>query len=360
MAPTANAVPLHLVVALDTSEFEAMRFEFRIGGYFNALEREVARGAVTVLITDVIDREVKRRILQRVDESVPALNKAAVAVASLKPSVAKAIRAFDPKKATATLTAEYEAFKRRVHVQALEVDAVKPSRVMELYFAQKPPFGPGKTKEFPDAFSVERFRAWSKENGDQQVNVVSRDNDLKHACDGEFLVHAERVNAALAKLYRNKKISRSAIALTKRKLAAVRKVLGSEFAGLGHYLDDMDSEISDVVIEGVQIDTESLQVIHAGESEAVVEGRAEISYRATASVADYDESPHDEGEYVFLLYDDVVFTGRRDVEFTVTVAVEGELATKTTAVELEDNAEVEISLSDENVKIVSRERADED
>jgi hypothetical protein len=320
-----------IYIALDTSAIEVEAFDFGRSHALLALPKAVADQEVEVLLVDVVDREVRKHLRQRAEVTTTGLRKTLSRLSKPSPEDAtldtsKVVAEFEKLQLDNLATmreAEWTAYVAQLRATTLAARDVDSQRVLDAYFDVRPPFSKDKPKEFPDAFVVERLRQWAEEK-QATVYVVSTDEDMKSCCDGVRLVAITRISEALdeaMRLARDKTRSREAI----------HAFCNAHTQEIDEQLADQLPDQSFVVEQDVEADVEDVSFVAASKhkfnvieiDEAVeVEGSADVEFTVDAEVADYDNSPHDAGEYVFLLRNTVRIRATRTIRFTLSIELD--------------------------------------
>lgn len=305
-------------IFVDTQAFERAAFGFNHATSLVALVNAVADGHVTVLMTEVTDREVKDHIVDRVTKALAAIKKEYV-LQVLTVVDFDQWRTLDAAAATKNALDQWEEYKRDISPDIVSIDLAKPTAVMEAFFALKPPFSAKKRSEFRDAFVLEALRAWA-EREDQQVLVVSGDSDHRNACDGVRLVHAETIDDALARTLNDEDLLEAAKALLRQQSDVLIDRLQDELAELPLTVeDDYDADVAAVEVSNIRLDPEEFELVEVRNSTALLTGTVTVRVQVQATVADYDNGSRDEGDWVFLPYNEVTYS--TDVATRVSVRI---------------------------------------
>jgi hypothetical protein len=192
--------------------------------------------------------------------------------------------------------------------------------VLRAYFAREAPFDSRKSKEFPDAFAIEKLSSWCAEN-ETAMYVVTADKAMLRAAEAKEPL---RELDSLPSLLEIATISHSpqvegvvdAIVKDNKFVAALETELGERISELGAvYMGDLaDGEIEEVAVSSAPAITD-WTVISAGEADygIIVEFDVDVIaqvYFEDRSMASYDKE------------DDVYFgseTALTEVEDGVTI-----------------------------------------
>lgn len=279
-------------VFLDTEVFEANNFQFdsRALEKLASLARE---GTIVIHLTEVTRREIQEHVVSYVNKAVSLLRKvskdrAVQHFALLPDSPFRAIgRDFDPEPFIRAALTAFDDFLRDTAVDVIPVSDVSVDQVFSQYFGSVPPFQTGAKKaEFPDAFALGALRQWC-ERTTNSIYVISRDTDFCLGCQespalislaslDEFLDLAAREPGDLYTL---------ANRVFEEFKAEILEELKDEFQGLFFFLDEADSDVSDVEVTNIEADKEL--AISVEENEAFFELTADVTFTANYSYADF-------------------------------------------------------------------------
>jgi hypothetical protein len=151
-------------------------------------------GILRPLVTDITKREVNSNLFEHATEARNRLQKFRPTLKQL--GIPDMID--DVSAAHAVLCNQFDEYLANSKITEISVpsDSIK---ILEDYFAGRPPFGAGKKKaEFPDAFVVAGIREWCKTTRNS-VYIISRDSDLAACCDANGpLIHLQTVQQLLS------------------------------------------------------------------------------------------------------------------------------------------------------------------
>lgn len=152
---------------------------------FLALRDLETAGVVCLVLTDVVIKEATSRVIPRIALKIIECHEIHASVFGVDRLTVEQI--------TNELLTQFNLLCERA--QIVRTGDIQAKRVLELYWAQSPPFGKGKKgKEFPDAFALIALQDLAR--GGREVHVVSADGDWKKACSGS-LKHYERLEDLL-------------------------------------------------------------------------------------------------------------------------------------------------------------------
>jgi hypothetical protein len=219
-------------VFVDTQAFRSEAFAFDTSTALVALRNAVDDGRITVLMTTITEREIKRLLGNEVSTAFQAVKKAIKDNYMLKavPVVdVETIRRTSKEDVVTKAIALWEKYRDSIAPKMIDFDNIKPSEVMDAHFADEPPFSASKPNEFRDAFVLRALSEWA-ETEDQQVLVVSGDGDHAKACDGNRLQHIKTLDEAVARSRDDEALEQQAREALAHQGALIKELLGETFS----------------------------------------------------------------------------------------------------------------------------------
>ncbi|MGA7438338.1 MAG: PIN domain-containing protein [Luteibacter sp.] len=340
-------------VCVDTSTYERLDFAFgtNVLGRLSSLKD----AHITLLMVDLIEREVISHLTQKAQDNVAGLRRAMRSARNHGLVDENVIAAYDFADFDATQHARdhLDAFIADSGAEVIKAaDHTNVQRLIEDYFEQRPPFGDKKKKnEFPDALALGALEQWAK-NAGKRVLVVSHDNDwMTFAEASDQLLCGPTLTDLLAKLPHGDKVmlARAGRAAAGVHFAAIRNALARDVRGLGIEAGaeaDMYVEI-DVLDSGLvslpipRPDGESFELMASGPDELVVRWSPEVVVWVEASAHFHVRDPYDrdfvrlpgmlvrrESEVaieVLLIFDVIEGDGVQSIEFSSADVVDDEI-----------------------------------
>ncbi|OWK34906.1 PIN domain-containing protein [Fimbriiglobus ruber] len=284
-------------VFLDTEVFDAHHLDFDSPN-IERLARFAANGTVCLLLTTVTKREVLDHLEKQAAETFRTLKdfrKHSRVMRKVLPG--ETMDALDAAKREAmaeTLVARFEEFLSITSATVLPVDGVPAEAVLTKYFEKQPPFGEGKKKcEFPDAFAFCALQAWSEQNGDKEVYVVSNDGDWKKACAGHpRLIHVERLDELL-QLYADSVLVTALLEALEANSEEVSNEIKVQVGEVGVYPGSnlIDGEVDDP--NGKHVDIENTRIVEAKDGTASASVRCTLTIEAYVQADDPNSAVYD-------------------------------------------------------------------
>lgn len=305
------------LVFIDTSAFESKNYQFNehaLGKLCDFIESE----RLHLLITQITINEIKAHLLSKAEESARAIKKIQKDAMFLRntPELAchgifEKIKAEDVYRIALE---KFEEFLDRSSAEIVDIKIVDASIVFDKYFKSEPPFGgENKKSEFPDAFVLEAVAKVSKERG-HALYVISDDGDMeKYADTLDNLIHLKRVDDLLDLVIRKEEELKEPIKfadsifeqLEDSLIGSARDIISSsEF--YSDVANEFDDEIYQIDIESICISKKN--IISVSDEYVEYEVDFEVVLKAYYSIADYDRSPWDPEDkvYMFVLHNDIV------------------------------------------------------
>lgn len=179
-----------LAVTIDTNIFVSAKFDFSENSTLRLLEDYVSRGKIKVILSDIVIRECKQHIEERVSDVCRIVGKASTdALKIYNRSSIESMRLdeiLNIKKNKKDIIAYeekvFDNFLHNIEAEILNSDLINVGLVIDDYFRKKPPFENSEKKksEFPDAFITQQIKNSFGETED--VVIVSNDKGFIKAC----------------------------------------------------------------------------------------------------------------------------------------------------------------------------------
>ena len=179
-----------LAVTIDTNIFYATKFDLGDASSLRTLENYVKNGKIKVVLSDIVVRESKRHIADKVKKICGIMRKARSD--ALEETAAHFIRTLELSEILRIIKNKdelvskggemFDDFLRTINAEILGTDLIDVGLVLSDYFGTNPPFENGEKKksEFPDAFIAQQIRKRFGET--EKVAIVSGDKGFIRAC----------------------------------------------------------------------------------------------------------------------------------------------------------------------------------
>jgi len=294
-------------VVLDTEVFRRENLSFD-SPRFQKLAELVQENEIEVHLTDVVEQEVRRAIVEQVRAGLQVLREEPtrralnVLARGAVPQLKELLKELDESDIVKSLHKEFDALLDNLDANIISTDDVPMKEVRERYFRSTPPFGhrADKKHEFPDAISVVAIEAWAAEQNESVV-VVSRDNGMAAAVNAMSGVkHAADLRQVIDFLLRRLAVVDDPDALIKAKESEIVARVKDHFEQLGFYVDGEWGEVVEVTVRSVKLGAAYL-ADRKGDL-VTLELEAEVRYTAEMSFNDPEQTAYDSetgGTYVF-------------------------------------------------------------
>lgn len=168
-------------VFVDTQIYESQCFDISERGRLELLKKQVKRGVIKLLTSEIVVQEVKKHIKCNVEKSVNEINKKynSRELAIFRNSIYdNYFKKLDCQKLVEEALNRFEGYLSDAKAFFLDINTVAISDVLDDYFSGRKPFGSkNKKSEFPDAFNVSMIKEYKKE--DTPIYVLSSDTDFQ-------------------------------------------------------------------------------------------------------------------------------------------------------------------------------------
>jgi PIN domain len=163
---------------IDTQYFINKSFDFE-STELNSLSELAKKNYVAVFITDITDREIKKKIYEEISITHEKLLTSNLRYLKAVPLFRRFLATYDLSRLMYFFISKYETFKTNCKVSIITSDQVKLLDVFEDYCNQRLPFSNSKNNkkhEFPDAFALKAIKEWA-EKEDLKAYLLSGDSD---------------------------------------------------------------------------------------------------------------------------------------------------------------------------------------
>src|SRR5216684_59118 len=314
-------------VVLDTEVFRRENLAFD-SARFQRLAELVEEGEVEVYLTDVVEEEVRRAIVEQVRVGMQSLRQEPVRRAlnviarGTVPKLKELLKELDEAEIIKTLLQEFDELLDRLDAEIISTDDVPMKDVRERYFRGAPPFGHrvDKKHEFPDAISSVSIQTWAATQEDSVV-VVSADKGVAAAVtEMTGVAYAEELRDVIDFVLRRMAIVEDPDALLKGKQSEIEERFKDGFENLGFYVDGEWGEVVEVTVRSVDLGTAYL-----GDRKGDVvtlEFEAEVKYVAELSFDDPTQTAYDSETGESYVFGSITETVRDSAYVECTVEIE--------------------------------------
>jgi len=287
------------IVFLDTSIYVKQKFNFSSNA-FTSMAKAARIQSLSVVIPEVTEREIKRKITEIAEKAAHAIGNVARNHSHTKYLEGSDILTQEPSghisKLTQVLNTQFDEFISHFSVERLSLSTVSLSPVVDWYFTKQPPFAEGKkSKEFPDAFVVSSLDAYCSRTGNK-VAVISTDGDFKSAsAKRDHFEYFESIPAYLEAIQQYIEQVPRIHNLLKTKVSDLQDIIKEHFTEISFSIEqDWQGDVEDVVVEDISID--NLNVLEIENEAVTIAGEAQLDYSAELSYDDYSTASYDSSE----------------------------------------------------------------
>ena len=199
-----------LNVFVDTQIFESQSFDISDKSKLGLLKKQVKKGAINFLTSEIIVGEVNKHIKVNVEQKIKEINKNfnSREIAILRKSkYADSFNELDTEEVVKEALNKFRNYLDEAEVMYLDIDSIELKTILDDYFNSRKPFGAGKKKhEFPDAFNISMLKSLRKDY--QPIYVISGDQDFE---DIEGIVLYKSIDEFLNLINTDKLISQQAL-----------------------------------------------------------------------------------------------------------------------------------------------------
>lgn len=179
-----------IAVTIDTNIFDEAKYDLSENSTLRLLENHVKSGKIKVILSDIVVRESKKHIEDRIKRACGILREArSVALKASSKHIIDCFRmneVFESTKHKEEFIAQekkaFDDFLEAIHAEILGADLIDVGAVLNDYFEARPPFENSEKKksEFPDAFIVQQIKKRFDETRDV-VAIISKDEGFINA-----------------------------------------------------------------------------------------------------------------------------------------------------------------------------------
>ena len=337
-------------VLIDTEAYEHQKFRFDHSALKKIRDLGNA-GFLRVLTTDVIDGEVRQHIRRTLANASMALERFHSHAGVLQANSSDECRSLFKKVEESQLVelgiAVWERFLKETKVEMVSAASVNAPDLLNLYFAQRPPFSERKKSEFPDAISLLSLDRWRQDKEGQQIYLIGDDPDFKAWCSVHPGMHYIKSLNEFLDLYNRAedKLAQIALEIFERENEWIDSVVEESFLECSFVFGgNWEAEVENVEVKSTRID--GVNVIEVDEHRFVLAVDVAIGLTADVSGPDYDRGWWDSEDerYIHLptFHSKVTSTDTYDVSFEIEYDISNVNATRIKDVMFNDGKEIKV------------------
>lgn len=171
-----------VIAFIDSQVYIQEHFNFSEKGKFEMLKKHINKGRIRILTSDIVCKEVERKITERVENAKSSINGLQKSLAFVK---CHESGKFNPSKdleldwdsILEQAIGTFHQYLKELNVTHLDSETINLPEVISDYFEGRSPFNKAKKKsEFPDAFNISMLKHFASSH--RNVYCVSGDKDL--------------------------------------------------------------------------------------------------------------------------------------------------------------------------------------
>ena len=296
------------IVFLDTQIFVEQKFNFKSPG-LHRLGKLGNLKEIDILISDVVDKEVRSKIDETLHKIEISKNKLLKEINFLNQKKLKA----EIEKALPNGTLlkmgvkQWDDYQKKSKIKILSSQEISIQKLLDFYFKGLPPFKGKKNKnEFLDAISLLSLLHWSEGRVDK-IYIISRDKGIEIFCkENRKYIHIPQLSNFLDIYNKNQeKLTNILSQSINNEIGYIKKNIEIAFVNCEfNYIDDLELEVVDVQVEKIEIENIDIIDIPAKSKNKYVciNIITYITYFAHLSGPDYSSSVWDSEDktHIFL------------------------------------------------------------
>lgn len=297
------------LVFIDTQAFDQMMFDFE-GPALRNLRFLGKIGQISLLVSDVINREVESHIRLNTAEALTALNtfqKKAKPFKSLGEQYSQFFASYNVNAAVELAVSVWYKFLDEARVTVLGSQDVDVSTIVDCYFKGLPPFAEVKKKtEFPDAISLGALSKYLKEKS-AHAYVIGKDKGVVAWCanNKERVTSIDSISSYLDIFNKEKQpeLTQAALERIRRHENDLKRQLFSAFSDMEiHFAPNAEAEVEFRKL--LEMTISDVDVVEVDVEKAVISALMYVKAEYHVSGPDYDQSVWDseDKEYVYIDY----------------------------------------------------------
>lgn len=288
------------VIFLDTNIFESAKFSYESDNFLRFIEICEEKN-IKLCITDVVQKEVYKRIKFNVKEQLERANKDFVKLILSNLGVSVESKSKLIEQLILKLTKNFDDFLSDYNVDVIKSN-FDQSLLIDSYFDIKPPFSEQKKEEFPDAIILFSIKKYIKDNN-VLVYIVSNDKGFLKFCDNNKInlylklsdlthkLNIEDPNQELKELYEKK--------LDDIKYSIVESIKYENDFMLYSYDSIYEVYVYDIIVRDVFVNKLDIIQFDTNDNSLQLEIDISIEFSANASYPDEETMIYDKYESVY-------------------------------------------------------------
>lgn len=305
-----------MIVFFDTNPIIKTGFKFD-GSIMSRIKSLASAGAIKILISDVVRREILKHMKEKVDKEISPIKDVLRSGSPFCNFLPRDVMLSDLASAEVSFMRSFSDFLENANVEIVESSRASIDELMNQYFSKSLPFADGKKSEFPDAISLLALDAWAK-NVDE-VYVVTSDKTVLNWCEERpKFIPVEKIEDVIKK-FTSSRTTYNRI----QEIIAEHPENICDFLEFNHSISSFRSERSGAIVSkefsNPVFSDFNVNIINIDDDNSEVDITIHFLARYDAEVEveteHYDEWRH---EY-FTLYEEGVVSSRDSVSFRISV-----------------------------------------
>ncbi len=288
------------VIFLDTNIFESAKFSYESDNFLRFLEI-CKEKSLKLCITDVVQKEVYKRIHFNIKEELERVNKNFIKLilSNLDVSVESKVKLTE--KLVEKITSDFDNFLSDYDVEVIKSN-FDQSLLIDSYFGIKSPFSEQKKEEFPDAIILLTIKKYREDKG-VDVYIASNDSEFQEFCDENKIDLYSKLSDLTHKLNMedpNQELKE----LYEKHLDDIKNEIGKSVKSQDDFILYSYDSIDEVYVDNIKVQdvlVNKLDVIQFDTDENSIQLEVDISieFSANASYPDEDTMIHDKEDGVY-------------------------------------------------------------
>lgn len=288
------------VIFLDTNIFESAKFSYDSDNFLRFLEI-CEENNITLCITDVVQKEVYKRIKVNVKEQLERVNKNFIKLILSNLGVSVDSKLKLTEQLIEKLTDNFNEFLSDYYVEVIKSD-FDQSLLIDSYFDITSPFSEQKKEEFPDAIILLTIKKYIEDN-DVEAYIISNDTDFEQFCSENEICLYPKLSDVTHKLNMedpNQEIRE----LYEKHLNNIKYEIGNNVKSQDDFIlysyDSIDEVyVDNIIVQDVVVNKLDIIQFDSESDSLQLEVDISIEFFANASYPDEDTIIHDKEDGIY-------------------------------------------------------------
>jgi len=322
------------LVFIDTCAYKNKNFQFGDHTLLK-LQNLLEEDKIQLLITDITIKEIEGHLLKMSASAIKKLKDyihadGKILRATPELTIHSIFDSITKHDIYNSINSKFNEFLDSPRVENVSIKDVNPEVVFNKYFLNEPPFiSEAKKHEFPDAFVLEAVKDVAKSRL-LKIYIISTDGDMKaYAENDENCIHLSSIDELVDLVLRNDQELLEPITFADSVFLSLegeikqraKDILSeSQFEAEFEGFEYLDEEVYELEIDKIDISNKTL--IEVSNESAEYELEFEVELTATYMLPDYDNSPWDPEDkvYVFLRKHEITKTHKQKYSANIEIS----------------------------------------